>query len=54
MFSICPHLEGGYPSQVQPGGGIPKPGPAGGGGTPTRGVTPMGEGYPNSVNRWST
>ena len=30
MFSVCPHLGGGYPSQVELGGGVPKPGPAGG------------------------
>ena len=50
--SDCPHLGGGYPSQVQPGGGgVPEPGPGEGvpepgpgGGVPQPGLT--GGGYP--------
>ena len=50
--SLCPHLGGEYPSQVQPGGGgVPQPGSGGDGGTPARsrwGVPQLGPGgwYP--------
>ena len=58
MFSVCSHLRGGYPSQVQLGG-VPKPGPARGGtqarsshggtltgGYPTLGTPDLARGVP--------